>query len=89
MNTTTETTTIDTVTDSQIRDLQRAAGQAGDLDQVSICRMACGDEETATQTQIQAARKACVAVIADAEQAQAEHDREIAAGRESTGEVQS
>lgn len=60
-------TTIDTISDSQIRTLQREAASAGDLDMVSVCRTACGDEETATQTQIQAARVECVRAIADAE----------------------
>lgn len=61
------TTTLYTVTDGQIRQLGREAAQAGDTEQVALCRLACGDEETATQTEIQAARGACVAIIADAE----------------------
>ncbi len=58
-------TTIDTVTTRQIRALQTSAGEAGDYSMVAICRLACGDEETATQTEIQAARVRCVDVIAE------------------------
>lgn len=59
-------TTIDTITDSQIRTLQREAAEAGDPGMVAKCRLACGDEETATQTEILAARRVCVRAINDA-----------------------
>jgi hypothetical protein len=60
-------TTIDTVNDSQIRGLQRAAAEAGDLEQVALCRLACGDEEFASQSEIHAARVKCVRALRDAE----------------------
>jgi hypothetical protein len=39
------TTTIETLTDKQIRDLRTAAGQAGDLVQVAICYVALGEPD--------------------------------------------
>ena len=54
------------VTDRQIRALQAEAGIAGDVDMVRLCRVACGDEETAAQSEIQSARIECARVISDA-----------------------
>jgi hypothetical protein len=60
-------TTIDTITDSQIRALQHEAEAAGDIAMACLCRTACGDYEKATQTEMMAARHECVRVIRDAE----------------------
>ncbi len=62
------TSTREDVTDSQIRALQAEAGAAGDLVMVRECRIACGDEETSTQSDIQLARAECARVIAEAVQ---------------------
>lgn len=66
------------VTDEQIRALQTEAAEAGDHAQVMLCRLACGDYETRTQTEIQAARVKCARVISDAEAAaREERDHEL------------
>lgn len=74
-------TTIETLTEEQIADLRRAAGEAGDFSQVAICAMAedgaldpddhpCCDpyafERIGRMTQDEA-RAECVSVIRDAE----------------------
>lgn len=52
-------TTIDTITDEQIRALMTAAGSAGDKEMVEICKLALDGED--------AERAICVDVIRDAE----------------------
>lgn len=42
MTTTTTKITADTITDEQIEELQASAGEAGDLEQVDLCRLALG-----------------------------------------------
>ncbi len=59
--------TVDEITDRQIRQLQAEAAEAGDLDMVVICRLACGDYEEATSSEQTAAREKCASVIDDAE----------------------
>jgi hypothetical protein len=54
------------INQSQIRELQREAAAAGDLDMMALCRLACGDDETATQSAQTAAWTRCAEVIADA-----------------------
>lgn len=56
-------TTIDTITDDQIRALETEAGAAGDLDMAAICRVALGEEDGDEA----AARAECVRVIREAE----------------------
>jgi len=50
--------TADPVTDSDIRDLQTEAGEAGDREQVALCRAALTGDA--------AARRECEAVILEA-----------------------
>lgn len=47
------------ITDAQIRTLQREGRDAGDARMVDICGRACGDDETATQSEIKQAREWC------------------------------
>ncbi len=54
------------LTDSQLSDLRREAIAAGDLDMAHLCVVARGGEETATQSQIQAARTKCAEAISAA-----------------------
>jgi len=61
----TQRTTEPTVTTRQIRDLLAEAGQAGDLDQCFLCRVALGEEDDEGLT-VEAARAECASVIADA-----------------------
>jgi len=58
--------TADDITDSQIAALRREALPAGDLDMARIAYVAEGNEETATQTEIAAAKRACAAAINNA-----------------------
>ncbi len=58
--------TADDITDSQIAALRREALAAGDLSMARIAYVAGGNEETATQTEIAAAKRACAAAINDA-----------------------
>lgn len=57
-------TTIDTLTDDQIRTLSTEAAVAGDMEQVQICDRALDGDE--------AARRECVRVIRSAEAMAAE-----------------
>ena len=59
MMTSTTTTTIDTITDDQIRTLRDEAGNHGDLEMVSICDRALNGSEPHVRE--------CVECIADAE----------------------
>ena len=52
-------TTLDTITDEQIKALSRGAAEAGDMVQVTICRAALAG--------VSDARRVCVAAINDAE----------------------
>lgn len=66
-------TTIETVTESQIRNLRTSAGQAGDLVQVEICDIALGHwsdqpPEDDERDVIAKALAECVRVIVDAEE---------------------
>lgn len=61
-------TTIDTITDDQIRALETEAGAAGDLEMATICRVALGEEESSAWTE-ETARTECVRVIREAEDA--------------------
>lgn len=58
--------TVDNVTDEQIADLARAAGQAGDNVQVEICERALGAGEGGSRcndVEIRDARRVCAEVI--------------------------
>jgi hypothetical protein len=74
------------ITDRQIRALQREAAEAGDLEMVALCRLACGDHETATQKEISAARAKCAVVISDAATEDDEENAERAPGVDADGD---
>ena len=61
--------TVDNVTDEQIADLARCAGQAGDDKQVELCERALGAGEGGSKCsdrEIRDARRVCAEVIEDA-----------------------
>lgn len=62
-------TTIETITDKQIKALQTEAARACDLEQMRLCRVALGLPVLTrpTHTETTAARLACVEAIRDTE----------------------
>jgi len=51
-------TTIETLTDEQIKTLRAEAGQHGDLDMVAICDLATGGDEAARAKVVKVIRNA-------------------------------
>lgn len=57
---------VNELTAEQIRSLQHEAAAAGDLDMVATCRIAAGDREESTQSEIRAAQEAVCRALNDA-----------------------
>ncbi len=53
------------LTDRQIRVIQRTAEANEDHERVALCRVACGDYETSTQSEIKLARIKVARIVTD------------------------